>query len=243
MSGDRRRWDELPGEIRNAIVDYLPFPGEKGSLLAPVCREWQSMIEPHNFAEISLTIPRLADPSTRHILFRKRYYIRRICFYVQERFNQISVALGPANVEFDPSTRNAFEGLFAALSTWEPRGDLVLSINPRSMPSPMPTLEDTNIDPVALTSDHKSEPLWWRGLPSVPAVGVVLIHPPPIPKSWNMLALSSMFTRFPNMQELCYQGSWSYALPGPLIGRPYMSLPIDPCKCLLNPRQFRRYNH
>src|SRR5690242_6875200 len=80
MSRDRTSWDCLPPEIRNEITGLLPILGGRCSLLATDSRAWQSIIEPLNFAEISLTVPRLADLNSQAILFRKRSQIRYIWF-------------------------------------------------------------------------------------------------------------------------------------------------------------------
>lgn len=241
MSGDRRRWEQLPGEIRNQIISYLPLPGQKGSILASVCRDWQSMIEPLIFAEVRLTISRLADPRALNIMFRKRHYIHHIFLEVALLPHSYILTTSTRAPNLQPPARIAFKSLFAALGTWEPRGDLVLSIV--SKISVTPTLEHI-LDPAVLYIDDKFEKHWWRRLPSVPAVGVVFIHTPSHTR-WDPLMLSGMFTRFPNMKELCHQGCWDYVpriiLPG--TGAPQWDQFTDKRKCLLNPRQFCRCNH
>jgi hypothetical protein len=52
-------------------------------LLATVARDWQSIIEPLNFAKISLTVPRIAGPNAQALLFRRRSQIRYIWFRVE----------------------------------------------------------------------------------------------------------------------------------------------------------------
>ncbi|KAM0447065.1 hypothetical protein ACHAQK_000609 [Fusarium lateritium] len=58
MASDRIAWNCLPPEIQNVIIGYLPVLGGKCSQLVTVSQVWRSIIEPLNFAEISLTEPR-----------------------------------------------------------------------------------------------------------------------------------------------------------------------------------------
>ncbi|KAG4266477.1 hypothetical protein FPRO03_01761 [Fusarium proliferatum] len=117
MAMDTISWNRFPAEIQNMIVGLLPFLGGKYSQLAAVSPAWRSIIEPHNFAEISLTVPRLTDPDSQAILARKRNHIRYIWrqWGLDEVDNQFIV--------------DAFQKLFTTLSAWEPRGDLVLDIS------------------------------------------------------------------------------------------------------------------
>ncbi|KAM0205877.1 hypothetical protein ACHAPQ_003694 [Fusarium lateritium] len=80
MASDRIAWNCLPPEIQNVIIGYLPVLGGKCSQLVTVSQVWRSIIEPLNFAEISLTVPRLADLNSQAILFRRRTQIRYIWF-------------------------------------------------------------------------------------------------------------------------------------------------------------------
>lgn len=134
MTSDKGHWGSLPTEIQLDVIRLLPGVDGKCSQLAPVCRAWQSIFEPINFAEISLTLPRLEDPKSRDILFRKRNLIRYIWFRVELKEYDCSRCTGKnynlwglddAENQF---IADAFEKLFTTLSTWEPRGDLVLDI-------------------------------------------------------------------------------------------------------------------
>ncbi|KAI5462731.1 hypothetical protein BGZ63DRAFT_354952 [Mariannaea sp. PMI_226] len=260
MSSDRTSWVYLPPEIRNEILGLLPVLGGRCSLLATVARDWQSIIEPLNFAEISLTVPRLADRNSQTILFRKRSQIRYIWFRVELKqydcrkcvnTDQDGWGLGNINNQF---IADAFESLFTTLSAWEPRGDLVLDISVYS-PSDnqhwfkyLSFCSDTNSgeclsryeheqgttlinDPahgwvagnrILRPGEHAIEQIfeeimgegpfdeeepemrWWRGLPFVPAVGVVLLRQQ-TRRRWKPVALANMLTRFPNMKEFCYE--------------------------------------
>ncbi|KAL0939304.1 uncharacterized protein CTRU02_205914 [Colletotrichum truncatum] len=135
MYNTNTSWLRLPPEIRHEVLRILPGLGSDCSLLATVSLEWQSVIESLNFAKISLTLPRLFNPDTKAILFRKRSLIRYIWFRVE--LQQCNCGLcAPENRDDwglkDADNRlivEAFQSLFLTLSTWEPRGDLVLDIS------------------------------------------------------------------------------------------------------------------
>jgi hypothetical protein len=173
---------------------------------------------------------------------------------------------------------DAFESLFTTLSSWDPRGDLVLDISVYS-PSDnqhwfryLSFCSDTNLGkclshhgqeqittlmnnpahgwvagqqvlpPGRLATqvtfdeimgegpfdDEEPEMQWWRSLPLVPVVGVVLLRQQ-TRRRWKPIALANLLTRFPNMKELCYEPwrEWTR-----IEGQ------TDERKCLLDPRQF-----
>ncbi|KAM0248432.1 hypothetical protein ACHAP5_003375 [Fusarium lateritium] len=188
------------------------------SQLVTVSQVWRSIIEPHNFAEISL-----------------------MDFWGLDNIDNQFIA-------------DAFESLFATLSAWEPRGDLVLDIGVYSPSDNQHWFKylsfclDTNQgeclsrhgheQAILLTNDpahgwiagqqvlapdrhaiertfdeimcegpfndEEPEMQWWRGLPFVPVVGVVLLRQQ-TRRRWKPVALANMLTRFPNMKELCYE--------------------------------------
>lgn len=75
--------------------------------------------------------------------------------------------------------------------------------------------------------DDETEMQWWRSLPSVPVVGVVLFRQQ-TRRRWKPLAVANMLTRFPNMKEIWYE-------PWRELGG--MEEQTDKCKCMLDPRQ------
>lgn len=121
--------------VRKEILSLLQGTGAKCSILASVCQEWKRIIEPLNFAKISLTVPRLADPESQAILLRRRDKISYIWFRIEMKDYDCSRCHGqePELWAFDDEENqfivDAFESLFTALSKWEPRGDLVLDIS------------------------------------------------------------------------------------------------------------------
>ena len=286
---NRTSWDSLPPEIRNEVLGLLPVLGGKCSLLATVAREWQSVIEPFNFAKISLTVPRLADPYSQAMLSRRRSQIRYIWFRVElKQYDCIQCAntdrdrWGLDNID-NQFIADAFETLFITLGAWEPRGDLVLDISVYSpsdnqhwfkylsfcsdtdpceclsrrgheqgktpindpahgwvagkqvLAPPGRAIEQTFEEIMAEGPfpDEEPEMQWWRSLPFVPVVGVVLLRQQ-TRRRWKPVALANMFTRFPNMKELCYE-PW----------REWYEIEIqtDKRKCLLDPWQFSRRSY
>ncbi|EFY84131.1 hypothetical protein MAC_09826 [Metarhizium acridum CQMa 102] len=257
MSSNRTSWHCLPPEIQNNIIRLLPVLGGRCSRLATVSRDWHSIIEPLNFAEISLTVPRLADLSSRAILFRKRSQIRYVWFRVEltqydcTRCHNTDLAFWSLDDQF---IADAFESLFTTLAAWEPRGNLVLDISVYS-PSDnqhwfkyLSFRSDTNLGESSSPRGHEQETTlindpahgwvagrqvvapswyaieqtfeeimadgpfdeeepemqWWRSLPLVPVVGVLLLRQQ-TRRRWKPVTLANMLTRFPNMKELCYE--------------------------------------
>ncbi|KAG8670399.1 hypothetical protein FPOAC2_09757 [Fusarium poae] len=135
MASYKGFWGHLPPEIQVEIIRVLPSVGGKCSQLVTICRAWQTILEPLNFAEISLTVPRLMDPKSRDILSRKRHLIRYIWIRIElKEYNCIRCCNEDPDLWGLDDIDNqfivdAFEGLFTMLSVWEPRGDLVLDIS------------------------------------------------------------------------------------------------------------------
>jgi hypothetical protein len=128
-------WATLTPEIRDRILRLLPVLGSQCSILAAVCQEWRSIIEPLNFAEINLSASRLAEPYTQTILFKRRSQIRYIWFRIELKpyhcdrcGNTEPEQWGLDDVD-NQSIVDAFQSLFTTLGRWEPRGDLVLDIS------------------------------------------------------------------------------------------------------------------
>ncbi|GKT48902.1 uncharacterized protein ColSpa_09083 [Colletotrichum spaethianum] len=135
MSRASTSWVRLPPKIRHEVLSILPGLGGRCSLLATVSQEWHAVIEPLNFAEISLTPPCLSNPDSAAILFRKRSQIRHIWFCVELQQYNCGRCL-PKNQEHwgldDADNRlitDAFQSLFSTSSKWEPRNNLVLDIS------------------------------------------------------------------------------------------------------------------
>ncbi|KAJ6104342.1 hypothetical protein N7523_010662 [Penicillium sp. IBT 18751x] len=130
-------WSCLPAEIRILILEALLQDG--GCSLAGfavVSREWQMIVEQHNFAQIHLTLSRLADFG--QMIHRNQTLVRYIwlCLELQEYdCTQCSPhgleMMGISNTDNTLIT-TAFQDLFSTLSTWEPNSNLLLDISVHS---------------------------------------------------------------------------------------------------------------
>ncbi|KAI1402932.1 hypothetical protein F4819DRAFT_507019 [Hypoxylon fuscum] len=124
---------ELPAEIRLLILEALLQNGCSVAPFAVVSREWQAVIEPHNFGRIHLTPSRLTDVDT--ILRRNRALVGYIWFCIElESYDCATCA--SANVddwglsETDNTIiMTALQSLFSTLSAWPPNGNLLLDIS------------------------------------------------------------------------------------------------------------------
>ncbi|KAH6627960.1 hypothetical protein F5144DRAFT_535991 [Chaetomium tenue] len=134
-------WGGLPREIRLLILKALMQDGCKLSHLATVSREWQIDLERHNFARIKLTTSRIGDFSS--MVHRNRVLVRYIWFCLELddydcttcapcrqalTDDEIDKALAISDTDHCPITAS-FQKLLSILSTWEPRGDLILDIS------------------------------------------------------------------------------------------------------------------
>lgn len=115
------------------ILQVLLQDGCSLAGLATVSREWQRIIERHNFARITLTPSRLADFGS--IIHRNRALVGYIwlCLELQE-YGCDECASEETQAWCFRETENiliitAFQDLFSTLTTWEPRGNLLLDIS------------------------------------------------------------------------------------------------------------------
>ena len=118
-------WHCLPPCLRLMILELLLQDGCGLAHFATVSREWQAIIEQHNFARIRVTPARLADfdSMTRRnrALVRTLWLCLELHTYIRSSF---------ANSHADSlRIKTALQDLFLALSTWEPNGELVLDIS------------------------------------------------------------------------------------------------------------------
>lgn len=134
---EKTSWSYLPPEIRLNILGFLLDDGCSLASLATVSREWQATIERHNFARISLTPSRLRlFGSMTH---RNRALVRYIwvCLegvgYDRPFVNRQGLILWGNKTKDINTMVSGLVDLFWALSTWEPRGDLLLDISHHSV--------------------------------------------------------------------------------------------------------------
>ncbi|KAL2015916.1 hypothetical protein VTK56DRAFT_4554 [Thermocarpiscus australiensis] len=132
-------WDGLPREIRLLILEALTQDGCTLGRLATVSREWQTDLERYNFARIKLTPSRLVDFGS--MIHRNRALVRYIWFCLElddydcttcapahATLTELEEAFAIGDTDHCPIT-TAFQSLFSILSTWEPKGGLMLDIS------------------------------------------------------------------------------------------------------------------
>jgi hypothetical protein len=133
MTSNMISWHCLPPEIRLTVLEVLLQDGCSLADFATVSREWQTIIERHNFSRIKLTSSRVADFGS--MVHRNRGLVRYIwlCLELQE-YNctecepQDPESWGLSNAENTLIT-TAFQDLFSTLSVWEPDSSLLLDIS------------------------------------------------------------------------------------------------------------------
>ncbi|KAF5011673.1 hypothetical protein FDECE_2248 [Fusarium decemcellulare] len=130
-------WDLIPAEIRQMILKCLLHDGFNLASLATVSREWQTVIEQYNFARIKVTPLSLSDLD--QMTSRNRKLVRYVWFCVElETYDCTRCTLGnddweDVTVEDDALVTRAIQGLFSALSAWEPTDDgLLIDISAHS---------------------------------------------------------------------------------------------------------------
>ena len=133
MTATMISWHCFPSEIRLTILEVLLQDGCSLDDFATVSREWQTIIERHNFSRIKLTSSRVADFGS--MVHRNRSLVRYIwlCLELQE-YNctecepQGPESWGLSNAE-NALITTAFLDLFSTLSVWEPDSSLLLDIS------------------------------------------------------------------------------------------------------------------
>lgn len=138
MSSTDTSWAGLAPSIRHQILRFLLYD-EGLAGFATVSREWQAVIEQHNFARIDLTPSRLSQ--SKPILIRKRKLIHYIWYRLELQPYDCSVCTPEEDncAMSDPDSSfvsEAFLSLCSALSQWEPNGDLVLDVSVYSPSDP-----------------------------------------------------------------------------------------------------------
>lgn len=133
MANEKRSWSSLPAEIRIQILESILQNNHNLGSCAAVSREWQEMIEHHNFSRIHLTPERVTDLNeTTH---RTRSLVRYIWLRIElEEYDCDDCA--PEDFEkWDLSDEDnaliteTMESLFYTLSEWEKNDELLLDIS------------------------------------------------------------------------------------------------------------------
>lgn len=133
-------WTYLPAEIRDLVLEFLLKDGCSLAGFATVSPEWQTIIEKHNFARITLTPSRLADFGP--MIHRNQALVRYIwlCLELEEyNCNECDPDNEILGISFADNLRviTTFTRLFRTLSTWKPSGSLVLDISVYSPSDPL----------------------------------------------------------------------------------------------------------
>ncbi|KAM7196054.1 hypothetical protein V8F20_007248 [Naviculisporaceae sp. PSN 640] len=133
------RWDSLLPELRRTILEFLVQDDSVPlSRFVTVCREWQTLLEPHNFARIKITASRVDDLES--MMRRNQHLVRYIWFCLElNTYDCSSCAtaqrgyldsikeywLGKLKFLLGGDTDDliitrSFEKLFSTLSKWDP---------------------------------------------------------------------------------------------------------------------------
>lgn len=126
-------WPSLPADIRLLILDEISGQKHRGwAQCAAVCKEWQAILEPKNFSQLSLQLSCLDELET--IVIQQRPLVRRICLNIALPRYACPTCTRTATMSSRRSTifRGAILRLFSILSTWQPTGRLTLELNASS---------------------------------------------------------------------------------------------------------------
>ncbi|QPG97098.1 hypothetical protein C2857_005758 [Epichloe festucae Fl1] len=224
----------LPFEIILMVARALVEDDDNLARFATVSRDWQRIIESHNFAQIRLTPSRIAelDVMTRRNRGRVRYLW--LCLELEQ------YGCSPPS----PKTlvMKAFQDLFSVLRAWEPNGFLSLDVSVYSTSNaehcfnyitsepdlPKKGSHDQEVgqgrmararaaisrsldfvDKFEWDEDEEGEygeerDEWWRHLPPVPAVTRLLLRQQ-TRQRWTPQALANILALLPRLRELYYE--------------------------------------
>ncbi|KAM7197444.1 hypothetical protein V8F20_006589 [Naviculisporaceae sp. PSN 640] len=140
-SSHRTSWNQLPPDIHDLILKAVLEDRASFNLaaLAIVSKEWQSVIEKHNFAHVKLTHSRLLDFDA--ITRRNRAHVRKIWLCLELEGYDCKTCMRRPQVDEYPTrgelrSAASLKYLLRVLSTWEPAttagGGLVLDLTVHS---------------------------------------------------------------------------------------------------------------
>ncbi|KAK6840674.1 hypothetical protein PG995_016428 [Apiospora arundinis] len=163
-------WDRFPPQVRSMVLDQLMKDAGRGSLglYATVSREWQRLIEHHNFSRIRVNAERLASFNSC-VLPRTQPYVKYIWFcWELEEYKCCACAPeeGLDEMPVDSPSRDdnlriktALETFFGVLSKWAPAGDLVFDISVHSPSDSEHWFPHLSFEPDATMDREKVEKL------------------------------------------------------------------------------------
>ncbi len=126
-------WPSLPADIRLLILDEISGQKHRGwAQCAAVCKEWQAILEPKNFSQLSLQPSCLDELET--LVVRQRPLIQHIYLNIDlPRYTCRACERKAATCNRRCTiSRRAILRLFSILSTWKPTGRLTLELNASS---------------------------------------------------------------------------------------------------------------
>ncbi|KAG8160953.1 hypothetical protein KVR01_009217 [Diaporthe batatas] len=181
-------WAAWPPVVQHMILKALIEDGCSLARLAPVSREWQDVIEAHNFAKIKITPLRLVHFRAR--TRRNRFRVKYIWLCVElDNYTCCEASFGGRRCvsQSDLDLVKATIGiLFAEISRWAPNGELVLDISVHSPSDSNYLLKNLSFKPDVpsreclglgdlgdLDDMDKAGRLWIRMLPSGQAVNSI----------------------------------------------------------------------
>ncbi|KAK8012867.1 hypothetical protein PG991_010242 [Apiospora marii] len=140
MAANNSLFGRLPMHLRCRIMEMVAQSLPSTSSLSPfttVSHEWQVYLEQFTFERIRVTPERL-DSFKSYMNVRRQGYVRYIwlCMELEAYDCRTCAPEDPEDYIVSDADnlliKNTFESLFAALSTWYPKGSLVLDISAHS---------------------------------------------------------------------------------------------------------------
>ncbi|KAM7223297.1 hypothetical protein V8F06_001174 [Rhypophila decipiens] len=199
-------WPKLPQELKDWVFRAL-LDGEDTGIapLATVSREWQTVIERHNFARIKLTPARLGEFNC-YFPIRSRHLVRYIwlCIELNEADNLPLYFHHPQNFHLsqDHTTgcepiAETIQTLLSILSNWEETGDgLQLDISYHSL-NDKKNFEYLTFEPdLPSFSDNLDDPRH--------VVTALLLRQQNL-RCWSPQGLGKFLSLFPRLEEVHYE--------------------------------------
>ncbi|PON22439.1 hypothetical protein TGAM01_v208720 [Trichoderma gamsii] len=161
-------WHNLPAKIRQTILNALLQTDGSLAPYATVSREWQAVIEPHNFSRLKLTIPRIQQLDS--MTFRTQRYVQYIwlCLELEEYELEEYYPQGMGDADSHAIGKALYE-VVDALSSWCDRPNLVLDISIHSPSDSAYWFKYLTFEPDCPFNQRESEYSELPGL-SVPAI-------------------------------------------------------------------------
>lgn len=121
-------WDNLPVEARRTILNALLQTDGSLGAYAAVSREWQAIIEPHNFSHLKLTMPRIEQ--LERMAFRTQKHVQYIWLCLElEDYGLLEACQQEMSNADSHAIGRALYAVVDILSSWSDRPSLVLDIS------------------------------------------------------------------------------------------------------------------